>query len=507
MAFNVTNKGLTHIALLFLSASFIAVFFLSTTFEYTVIWRDDHVYLYVALMCTAGLFFLFLAYQLCFYPHYRRAQTTPTQTSTLSLRTIFIIGLVARILFVPSNAILEDDFYRYFFDGSVVSHGKNPYSTSPKQVLGNDNIDSAKSEDQVEPLSDITKAPLIHRVAYPDIQSIYPPVAQAFFALSTIVSPYSVETWRLLLVFMEVLTFYLCLKLLRLYKRPNVLVILYWLNPLVITEGINAAHMDILLPPFLLGTLLSLHHRRFALSALLLAGAVGTKLWPILLVPVVVARLLHTAKSTKEISSLVTFIAIFGSVTGMLVLPQLLSVSYYSGLHQYSQYWQVNSFLFTYLNELLVYAYELTPIEWILAPEELSRLIVATAVLMFVFSQAFMQYNSHVVPKHDSPNDVFHADRELVNQWLAIAFLVFILSPTGYPWYTIWFIPLLSLAITRANWAMLLLTISLPLYDLRYPEASSVYFDAIVVPLSFAPILALLVWQYLFRRSQIATNK
>ena len=44
------------------------------------------------------------------------------------------LGLLLRLVLMPSTPILEDDFYRYLWDGAVVSEGLNPYEYSPYQA-------------------------------------------------------------------------------------------------------------------------------------------------------------------------------------------------------------------------------------------------------------------------------------------------------------------------------------------------------------------------------------
>ena len=51
---------------------------------------------------------------------------------------ILFTGLFARLILIPSSPILEDDFYRYIWDGAVTASEFNPYSLSPYQVQNHD---------------------------------------------------------------------------------------------------------------------------------------------------------------------------------------------------------------------------------------------------------------------------------------------------------------------------------------------------------------------------------
>ncbi|MGD8779206.1 MAG: hypothetical protein PVH88_09635 [Ignavibacteria bacterium] len=47
------------------------------------------------------------------------------------LPAIIIFGLVVRIILTPTFPVLEDDFYRYLWDGAVTANGINPYEHAP----------------------------------------------------------------------------------------------------------------------------------------------------------------------------------------------------------------------------------------------------------------------------------------------------------------------------------------------------------------------------------------
>ena len=44
-------------------------------------------------------------------------------------------GLIVRLIFIPSYPVIENDFYRYLWDGAVTANGINPYKYSPKEAL------------------------------------------------------------------------------------------------------------------------------------------------------------------------------------------------------------------------------------------------------------------------------------------------------------------------------------------------------------------------------------
>jgi len=71
--------------------------------------------------------------------------------------------------------ILEDDYYRYLWDGAVTANALNPYAYSPQQVLKGTDIPVELTQLAEE------SGEVIHSINHPEIRTIYPPIAQAFF--------------------------------------------------------------------------------------------------------------------------------------------------------------------------------------------------------------------------------------------------------------------------------------------------------------------------------------
>ena len=80
------------------------------------------------------------------------------------------VGLAIRALAMFSTPILEDDFYRYMWDGAVVAGGYDPYRYAPAEVLAAD----ADSAADLVALSELARAstPVAQRINYPRLTSI-----------------------------------------------------------------------------------------------------------------------------------------------------------------------------------------------------------------------------------------------------------------------------------------------------------------------------------------------
>ena len=409
---------------------------------------------FVASQITAGLIFLSL-FRLI-------PLVTPGRAALLLM---LLAGLTMRVLLFGTTPILEVDFYRYLWDGAVVMQGYNPYLFAP---------DSIGQGSQIELQGLAQQAGIVfERINYPALNTIYPPLAQLMFAVASWFDAWNLDAWRLLLLAFEAVSFCLLLTLLRELNRSQLWAALYWWNPLVIKEIFNSAHMDALLVPFILGAILLIVRKRQILAGGMFAFAAGIKLWPLLLIPFSLRPLLANPRK------LGIALAVVCPVTLIVVGPLFyFALGTDSGLSAYSQSWQRNSGLFQ-----LVSAFGTglaMPFDSIDAGY-LARIFVAVFLGgLAIYLNRSQATNHETLIKHIC--------------WLVAA--LFLLSPTQYPWYTIWLAPLLCLYPQRG---LLLLTALLPIYYLRFyfdARDQTELFDQYIVWLQYLPVYALLLIDY-----------
>lgn len=388
-------------------------------------------------------------------------------------RLLFFFGLGAgallRVLMFFSTPILETDFYRYLWDGGVAAHGFNPYRFTPVEIR------FAQGKGVPLALRHLGQnAPVLPHVNHPELTTIYPPIAQAFFALSYWIEPWGLMGWRGLLALCDLVTALLLWRLLGLLAAPPGWILIYWCNPLLIKEIYNTAHMDMLLFPFLAGTLLAALRGRPIQAFSLLAAAAGVKIWPLLLAPLL-SRFLFCRARHWVAGGLYLSVLLF-----LIFLPQLLAnLDDQAGLSAYARKWEMNDGLFM----LLLHAADRFLAWWPLpgiTPQVLARWATALVVGGFALACAWRK------------SDSGHA---LIRRSLWIVALLFFLSPTQFPWYWLWMLPLLTL---RPSLPLLLYT---PLLFLYYARDHFEYigdvraFDNGFVWRQHVPVLGWLGWE------------
>jgi alpha-1,6-mannosyltransferase len=195
-----------------------------------------------------------------------------SSNSTLLVIIAFAIVFRLSILFAPPY--LSDDIYRYVWDGRVQAAGINPYRYIP-------------AAPELAHLRDETIYPKINRKDW--AHTIYPPVAQAVFFLTTRISE-SVTWMKATMLLFELVTFWAVAQLLALLGRPRQLLLMYAWHPLVVWEFAGSGHVDAISIAFIALAFLAWQRKSDLGAGLTLACATLVKLFPVVLVPTVLKR-------------------------------------------------------------------------------------------------------------------------------------------------------------------------------------------------------------------------
>lgn len=197
---------------------------------------------------------------------------TRPSNSTLLIAIVFAILFRLSILFAPPY--LSDDIYRYIWDGRVQAAGINPYRYIP-------------AAPELAQLRDDSIYPKINRRDY--AHTIYPPVAEAVFLLTTRISE-SVVWMKLTMIIFEMVAIWAIASLLNLLGRPRQLLLLYAWHPLVIWEFAGSGHVDAIAIGFIALAFLAWQKKSDLGAGFLIACATLVKLFPLVLVPAMLKR-------------------------------------------------------------------------------------------------------------------------------------------------------------------------------------------------------------------------
>ena len=457
--------GATGLALIGLCA---AAALLSPQFDYEKELTQKPTLALVGLLMAAGALYLFGVATLVRSPGGRGR-----------MAWVVGVGVVLRLLFIGSTPMLEDDFHRYLWDGAVAAHGFNPYAYAPKE-FAQSAAERGAGPARLRQLAE-ESWPIVARVNHAEMRSTYPPVAQLAFALAYRIRPWSVVVWRLTLLGFDVTVLALLIGVLRAVRLPALLAGVYWWNPLLVKEIFNSGHMDVITLAFVMGAILLAVRGRHVWAAGALALAVGAKLWPLVLAPLILRPTLPRPRR------LALGVGVFAVLTGLFLWPIYAGgLDSGCGLRMYAKSWQNNDALFRSLVAIIGVVLERAGSHaW--HSQFVTRVVVCALLGLWIGAMV----------RRPIRDGIDLCDRAL---WIVAG--LFLLSPTQFPWYYLWLLPLLAI---RPRLSLLTFTILLPLYYTRHflePRGGLPVFENGVVWVEHAPVWALLIGEWLARRSQ-----
>ncbi len=188
-------------------------------------------------------------------------------TLSIGASTVIVIALLTRLPALFALPLLDDDYFRFLWDGHQLAAGLSPYANAPSQHFLRIDLSSAW-------------AAVLSEINHPDVPTIYGPSLQALFALAVALG--SADTWALKLIFLAA-DLALVIVLLR-AGCARWLVLLYVINPLAIKEIGFSLHPDGVIALAMTLALLALARVRPFQAGVFAAAVVCAKLPLLLLV-------------------------------------------------------------------------------------------------------------------------------------------------------------------------------------------------------------------------------
>lgn len=331
---------------------------------------------------------------------------------------VLVFGAALRVGWLGTPLVLDTDALRYLWDGGLVANGLWPWGAPPSAGVP----------------AGLGQAAALHaELPFAGLRSIYPGTAQLAFMVAHWIAPWELLGLRLVMLGAEAASVLLLTALLRRAGLPVMRAAIWWCCPLLPVVLTNAAHVDALVSPLLLGALLATLAGRGALAGGLLGLAAGVKVWPLLLVPLLARWLPARAWPPAAIA--------FALAAGVTLVPLLATAAASdAGLAAYAQRWLVNN----------------APLAWVQAAfgpgvGGVLRPMLALAGAAVALAVA-----------RQAPGE----PEALLRGALIVAAATFYLSPAQYPWYAVWFLPF---AVALGCRALLLPAVLLPLYYAFFP--------------------------------------
>lgn len=404
-----------------------------------------------------------------------------------SLRSVLVWAVVFRVLLLPSQPILETDYYRYLWDGYVLSQGLNPCQFSPDEILSSGPVDGLSTEQAqaLERLRGLAQRngraqSILSEVNNPSVITIYPPFAQVMFGVSAAFFPLSIYGWRVLILFFDASLILSLVVLLPRFGRDPRWVLIYAWSPLVLKETVNTLHFDAIATSALfLAILFSLAGFGKRSAAAWACGTL-TKLYPALAIPI--------WSKKWDWRSWLTFVMI---VAGLVFLFSGAGWRGASGWAAFAHRWESNSSVVVVLETLL---------GWIGVPPWGSGFVLCTLAGILYRLDAFLLSKivcaltaltlAAVLAWKSLRQDITDEQRLRWTFWLVGTTLL--CSPVCNPWYITWVVPFLCFY-PRLSWLYLSAACFIH-YTFFIPDPWGYLPGARV--LEYAPFFLLLGWEW-----------
>ncbi len=333
---------------------------------------------------------------------------------------VFVVALAARAILFPSNLIQENDVYRYVLDGQAVIHGINPFKHRPDDVAA-----QARPEFQVA-LEQPEAQLVLSRISYGDLPTIYPPLAQASFAMGALLGGWDWLGQRAIFGLYDVAAMGLLLVVLQRLALPPGYAVFYVWNPIILKEIWNSTHSDslavLMFMVMLLGCVQASRAPGYGgpvVASLGLAGAILARLYPVMLIPALLAFLVRLPNGGRRV--LVAACVLGGAI--LLGYAPFLGVGLEritESLRAYGDQWVRNAGAFHFF--LAASDYMIDSEDW---ASRIARMAAAACVAAFALGWAAWI----LLRGRGAPLQLVRAMQGTLLVWM-------LLTPTAFPWYT-----------------------------------------------------------------------
>ena len=295
---------------------------------------------------------------------------------------LILFGLIFRLTLFPASVTTSHDVNRYIWEGKILSHGYNPFTTAPR--------DSQLVKYRSNIYDDIT---------YKNMETIYPPMAQATFLSAYFLTGESTLGLKIIYFFFDLMIMFLLLKFLYLKEVNLNNIILYAWMPVILLEYFVNVHIDLIGIFFMILFLYLIEKDKIYLASIPFALAFLSKLYPIVLFPLIIKR--------AGIKRSAYFFLIFLLITFCFYVPFIYKdFSVFTSLFTYLEKWEFNGSIYLLLKHNM-----LTP--------EYSRLLCAG---LFIITVGLIS--------------TFYKDFTKAAYGIFIALIIF--GTTLFPWYLGW---------------------------------------------------------------------
>lgn len=321
-----------------------------------------------------------------------------------NFKRLLIFAILSRIILIFSIPELSPDFFRFIWDGELLTKGINPYAFLPNELIQKDRFsDVVYMSELYQNMTDLSKGNY----------SNYPVLNQFIFYIPAALfnSVYAnVVGLKVIVLLADLGAIYFLKKILEHLKQPVQKLWFYALNPFILIEFVGNLHFEGVMIFLLLGAIYYVLINKWMLGSVLLGLSIQIKLIPLLLLPFFFKYL----KWKRSIGFLIVSVSLF-ILIGLILWND---ATYFNNMMKsitiYFTTFEFNSSLFGIVNH-----YKSEKMGWnstyIVGPA-LSKMATVLILILAIFRN------------YKSPVDIFKG--------MIFALLIYYLfATTVHPWY------------------------------------------------------------------------
>ena len=257
-----------------------------------------------------------------------------------SFKTFLAIAIIVRLILLFAVPELSNDFYRFIWDGELMTKGVNPYAHIPNELVSQDPFYSSQYMKMLwRGMGELSQSNY----------SCYPVFNQILFAIPASLFEsiqMNVISLKLIMILGDIGVIYFGKKILEHLKKSTHLIWLYALNPFVVLEFTGNLHFEGVMIFFILGGVYYVMKDKWMPAALFFVLAIHVKLIPLIFIPFLFKRL----KLRKAIGfSALTALGVIG--LGMLMIDATFYENIQQSLTLYFNNFEFNASLYNLVEE------------------------------------------------------------------------------------------------------------------------------------------------------------
>ena len=336
-------------------------------------------------------------------------------TTSQLLFTATILGLIG----MWAHPLLEDDHFRYLWDGYITATTGKPFAFAPSHYFDNSAVPAAMRE-------------VLNGINNPEIPTIYGPVLQALFAFCFWLAPADLRPFKGMLLLTTGVTLWL---LRNNGVSPRWLLVLI-LHPLVLKESAFTAHPDLLPGTALLAAVLAWQRGLAGWAAALACVAVAMKFSAAAALPLFCINRSGQWSNRGRVATVLTLSALYA--------PALVSLSGGEGraLSVFGEQWTFNPLVFRVVATALSDGIA----RWVC-------LALFALVWLLLLRHWIGQLRRFSHPPATGTPTCASGETLPLPPIVGIFIAMLLLSPVVNPWYWLWVMPLALLRFSALTWA------------------------------------------------------